>query len=413
MVSVEQFIEGLTTSRLMSASEVHAFLGSLPPEVSSSDVPTLASQLVQRGMLTKYQAGRIAAGRPRGLVLGKYTIQDKIGEGGMGEVFVAEHRRMRRPVVVKILHSRAMSSRQSARRFQREVEAAARLHHPHIVTAFDADEEDGVHFLVLEYVEGEPLGEVVTRDGPLPLEVALSYVLQAALGLEYAHSQGIIHRDIKPNNLLVDRGGTVKILDMGLARFDDGSRSTVVEGSDGLTRRNQIVGTVEYMAPEQVDDSSAADGRSDIYSLGCTLFRLLAGRPPYEGDSVVQTLLAHRVEPIPSVRKLRPDAPRMLDQVLQRMMAKSPADRYANATELVEALRQCLTEVQQIAGSPVSPDRCARVRRVGRADGSPASQRGDTRRFHIARRCSLGRALAGARRGYRLGHNLLGHRRAG
>ena len=296
MVTVEKFLDGLQRSGLMSADEVHAFMVSLPPFFGEPTVKTLAAELVRRGKLTKFQAARIASGRPEGLVLGKYVIQDKIGEGGMGEVFVAEHRRMKRPVVVKILPQHAVQCEQSLRRFQREVEAAAQLHHPHIVTAYDADEEDGIHFLVMEFVDGTPLGEVVQRDGPFPVSKSVSCILQAARGLEYAHSKGIVHRDIKPNNLLLDRAGVVKVLDMGLARFDDG-RQTLAEvesdpDADSLTKDNQIIGTVEYMAPEQVDDSSGADRRSDIYSLGCTWFRLLTNRPPFMGETIVQTLLA-------------------------------------------------------------------------------------------------------------------------
>lgn len=362
VVPVEQFIEGLTRSGLLSAADVQALLAAVTADDKPVDVQQLAKELLRRGKLTKYQVSRIAVGRPQGLVLGKYTILDKIGEGGMGEVFIAEHRRMKRPVVVKLLPSSATHSAASLRRFQREVEAAAQLHHPNIVTAFDADEEGGIHFLVMEYVDGQPLGELVSSRGPLVLDTALSYILQAALGLEYAHSKGIIHRDIKPNNLLVDRDGVVKILDMGLARFSDASRSTVVEGSDGLTQRNQIVGTVEYMSPEQVDDSSAADGRSDIYSLGCTLFRLLTDRPPYQRDSIVKTLVAHRVDPIPSIQAARPDSPASLEALLNKMMAKAPADRYQTASELIEDLKRCLEEVRgqspapPIALRPADPD---------------------------------------------------------
>ena len=170
MVSIDEFLAGLTGSGLMTAEEVHAFRVSLPPSEEPMSVKVLATELVRRGRLTKYQAGRIATGRSSGLVLGKYVIQDKIGEGGMGEVFVAEHRRMKRPVVVKILPAAAMSSASSIERFQREVEAAAQLSHPNIVTAFDADEEDGVHFLVMEHVDGEPLGDLATRQGPLRVQ---------------------------------------------------------------------------------------------------------------------------------------------------------------------------------------------------------------------------------------------------
>ena len=359
VVTVEQFIEGLTASGLMTASEVHALLVSLPPDMQQPTVNALAAELVRRERLTKYQAARIAAGRPHGLVLGKYVIQDKIGEGGMGEVFVAEHRRMKRPVVVKILPEAAMQSEQSVRRFEREVEAAAKLSHPNIVTAFDADEANGVHFLVMEYIEGVPLGDWVTRVGPLPVPKAVDCILQAAQGLAYAHSKGIVHRDIKPNNLLLDANGVVKILDMGLARIDDGRATLTVRGDESLTTHNQIVGTIEYMPPEQVDDSSRADRRSDIYSLGCTLYRLLTDRPPYRGDSVVKTLLAHRLEPIPSLRSQREDVPERLEQVFLRMMAKAPEDRYQTMEELITDLQACLQELAEDSPLDLEPARPA------------------------------------------------------
>jgi len=306
VVSVDEFIAGLTQSGLMTAEEVHGFQVSLPPTDGPPSVQLLATELVRRGRLTKYQAGRVARGRTTGLVLGKYVIQDKIGEGGMGEVFLAEHQRMKRPVVVKILPESAMKSKDAIRHFQREIEATAQLSHPNIVTAFDADVENGVYYLVMEYVDGEPLGDVAAR-GPLAINLALSCALQAATGLEYAHATGIVHRDIKPNNLLLDKTGSIKILDMGLARFDDG-RGAVSLAGDDLTKQDYAIGTAEYMAPEQVDDSANVDPRSDIYSLGCTLYRLLAGRPPYQGETVMQTLLAHRSEPVPSICAIRADA---------------------------------------------------------------------------------------------------------
>lgn len=342
----------------MTADEVQAFMVTLPSCLGETDVKSLASELVRRGRLTKFQAARVAIGRPEGLVLGNYIIQDKIGEGGMGEVFVAEHRRMKRPVVVKILPERALESVNAVRRFQREVEAAAQLHHPNIVTAYDADEEDGIHFLVMEFVEGRSLGDVVQQEGAFSLAKSVSCVLQAARGLAYAHAKGIVHRDIKPSNLLLDNAGIVKVLDMGLARFDD-SRQTLTEvgadrNSDSLTRDNQIVGTVEYMSPEQVDDSSGADRRSDIYSLGCTWYRLLTNRPPFLGETLLQTLLAHRTKPIPSVRDLRADAPPQVDAILEKMLAKSPSDRYQSMAEVIVAMESLLAK---LGGDPVAMPR--------------------------------------------------------
>lgn len=344
MVSAEEFIQGLTTSGLMTTEEVHAFLVTLPPLSEQPSVKQLAAELVRRNRLTKYQAGRIAMGRPQGLVLGKYIIQDKIGEGGMGEVFVAEHRRMKRPVVVKVLPASAISSQAAIHRFQREVEAAAQLSHPNIVTAFDADEEEGIHFLVMEYVEGEALGQLAARKGPFTVDLAVSCILQAAMGLDYAHAKGIIHRDIKPNNLLLDKTGVLKILDMGLARFDDG-RGALPSGDPRLTQYDQIVGTLEYMSPEQADNSSLVDRRSDIYSLGCTLFGLLANRPLYQSASPIKTLLAHRLEAIPSLRAERPDVPESLDRIFQRMVAKLPEQRYQSMSEVVADLEQCVAEL--------------------------------------------------------------------
>ena len=364
MVSVEQFIDGLSRSGLMTADEVQAFLVTLPPEMQPYTVKSLAIELVRRRAVTKFQAGRIATGQAVGLVLGKYVIQDKIGEGGMGEVFVAEHRRMKRPVVVKILPASATESEYLIRRFQREVEAAAKLQHPNIVTAYDADEEDGIHFLVMEYVEGQSLGDLMARDGPFSVEQALSCVLQAAYGLEYAHTQGIVHRDIKPNNLLLSTKGEVKILDMGLARIDDGT-TTISAADDGddsaRTQVNQILGTIEYMSPEQVDDSSGVDGRSDIYSLGCTLYRLLTDEPPFWGDTIVKMLLAHRTKPVPRLRDKLPHVPAELDDVLQRMMAKLPENRYQTVAELVKDLQGCAQALQDL---PLS----ARLRDSGDSD---------------------------------------------
>lgn len=343
MATVECFIEGLIRSGLMAADEVHAVMVTLPPEMQPITTNSLAVELVRRGRLTKYQAGRVAAGKIEGLVLDKYVIQDKIGEGGMGEVFVAEHSRMKRPVVVKILPPAATQSEYYLRRFQREVEAAAQLTHPNVVIAFDADEHNGIYYLVMEFVDGQPLGHLVATRGAMPVKQAVSCILQAARGLEYAHSKGIIHRDIKPNNLLLDTEGVVKILDMGLARFDDG-RQTIAAG-DELTQQNQIVGTIEYMAPEQVDDSSLADRRSDIYSLGCTLFRLLTKRPSYQGNTLVETLIAHRTLPTPQIRAGCPSAPESLQTIFDRMLAVDPADRYQSVADLIADLEPVYEEL--------------------------------------------------------------------
>jgi len=352
-VTLKKLTESLISSGLMTADELREFRAQLPPQLRHLSAESLARELVRFGKLTSYQAARICDGKPEGLVLGNNVIVDRIGAGGMGEVFKAEHRRMKRPVVVKVLHAEHTQSEVSLKRFQREVEAVARLSHPNIVTAFDADEENGIYFLVMEFVDGDDLGFTISRDGPLDLQKALTYTIQAAQGIAFAHSQGIIHRDIKPSNLLVDAAGTVKVLDMGLAMFDNPLQGDAGAdaGDSGITQANQIVGTVDYMSPEQADSSASVDRRSDIYSLGCTLFRLVTGRAPYRGDSPIRKLIAHRADPIPSMRAVRPETPEQIDRVFHRMVAKSPDDRHASMDEVIRDLEACLHELQTGQGA--------------------------------------------------------------
>ncbi|HUY31758.1 MAG TPA: serine/threonine-protein kinase [Pirellulales bacterium] len=285
-----------------------------------------------------------------GAVLGEYALLEKVGTGVMGDVYKAAHRRMGRIAAVKVLSPAAVSSPDMVKRFRREVKAAALLTHPNIVAALDAAEANGCHYLVMEYVPGQDLAAILARQGPLAVADALNFIAQAARGLEYAHAQGVVHRNIKPGNLLVSLDGVVKVLDMGLARLEEPANPA----DEPLTREGQMMGTIDYMAPEQAQDARQADARADIYSLGCTLYRLLTGEVPYSGKNVVMKMLAHREQPIPSLVALRGDAPPALDAVFQRMLAKDPRQRYQSMTEVIHALRTMHTPGGLPRAVPVS-----------------------------------------------------------
>ena len=343
-VELNELVQSLSKSGLMSADEIEAFINGMSEKDRPGDAQQFVREMVRRKKLTKFQAQIAYQGKSRSLVLGNYVILDKLGEGGMGQVYKARHRRMDRIVALKVLPSEAMKQTDAVERFQQEVKAAAKLTHPNIVTAYDADEAGGVHFLVMEYVEGRDLSSPGDENNRLPVGTAVDYVLQAARGLEYAHAKGIIHRDIKPSNLLLANDGTVKVLDMGLARFNEtADADDDVTAAQGLTRSGQVMGTLDYMSPEQAQSTKSADERSDIYSLGCTLFFLLASKPAYEGDTLVAKILAHRDEPIPYLREVRSDVPKLLDETFRKMVAKSPTLRHQSMSRVIAALEKFST----------------------------------------------------------------------
>ena len=371
-ITFEEFVRSITDSGLMDSEEIKSFLGTLPMEHRPRTAEDLAKEMYQRGKLTKFQAHAIYQKKTRGLVVGNYVVLDKLGRGGMGAVYKAQHKRMKRVVALKMLPSSATKSPEAVKRFQREVEAAAKLSHPNIVTAYDADEAKGVHFLVMEFVDGQDLHALVKEHGTLSVARAVDYVVQAAKGLEYAHSQGVIHRDIKPGNLLLDKNGTVKILDMGLARIEETVAGTDATANDGLTQSGQVMGTLDYMPPEQALDTRTADARADIYSLGCTFCFLLTGRSPYGGDTVGKKIVAHREHPIPSLRKVRSNVPESLDAVFQKMLAKLPEDRQQSMSEVIRELQGCTVQREPAPSSfPPSSSPYAETVDFQREDTAP------------------------------------------
>jgi serine/threonine-protein kinase len=305
----------------------------------------LARELINRDWLTPFQANQLLTGQGQNLVLGQYLLLERLGKGGMGRVYKARHRRLNRLVVLKLIRPDRASAH-VGRRFCREIQAVAQLNHPNVVRAFDADEVDGNLLLVMEYIEGSiDLAELVTKSGPLPVEWACDFIAQAALGLQHAFERGLVHRDIKPSNLLLAGGGptgagtTIKILDLGLARVLDDA------DDDPVTRVGIVLGTPDYMAPEQGMDSRAVDIRADIYSLGCTMYFLLTGQVPFRSRSAVKKLLMHqRIEPPRPIETVRPEVSGELAAVLRKMMAKKPKDRYQEPRDVADALRQALNQ---------------------------------------------------------------------
>ncbi|MCE9603303.1 MAG: SUMF1/EgtB/PvdO family nonheme iron enzyme [Planctomycetia bacterium] len=333
-VSVDQFGKSLVASGLMTAEEVKALWAEIPASERPKDADAFSALLVKQERLSTFQSQELLSGSNRPLVLGDYLLLGKIGAGGMGEVFKAHHRRMKRLAAIKLLPASLTKDEGAVKRFEREVQAAAKLSHPNIVQTHDAGVQRGVWYLVMEYVEGQDLSAIIKQKGPLPVSAATDYILQAARGLAFAHGKGVVHRDIKPANLLLDQEGVVKILDMGLARFDSSGDAA----DHQLTNTGAVMGTVDYMAPEQAQDTHAADARSDIYSLGCSLFRLLTGESVYQGETVVKKIFAHAGDPIPSLCARRPDCPAEIDRIFRKMVAKRPDDRYQKASELVAEL---------------------------------------------------------------------------
>jgi hypothetical protein len=348
-VSAEAFLSALEKSGLFEPAALAAILRQ-QRGLAGRGAEQAAEYFLRRGLLTEFQARQLLAGRYRSLILSRYKILRPLGKGGMGAVFLAEHAVMRRQVAVKILPPDRAKNTVDLERFYREGRAAARLDHPNIVHVFDIAEAGGVHFMVMEYVPGVTLQEMMDSEGALPVSRAADYVAQAAVGLQHAHEAGIVHRDVKPANLILDTQGVLKILDMGLARSFEGD-------SDGLTQKfdpNTMVGTPDYISPEQALNRKF-DPRSDVYSLGGTLFALLTGRVPFQG-STVQKLMQHQVAAPPVPSAVHKGVPPELDAVVVRMMAKEPERRYQTAAEVVAAL------------GPWLPGRAAETVRVAHAD---------------------------------------------
>src|SRR5437763_5309297 len=268
------------------------------------------------------------------LIAGRYELEELIGTGGMSSVFRAHDRLLERKVALKILHEHYTSDDDYVERFRREARLAAQLSHPNIVTVIDRGESDGRQFIVFEYVEGENLKEHLERRGPLPVRQALELAIEIGNALAFAHDSGLVHRDVKPQNVLLG-DGRAKVTDFGIARS--------VDVKHGLTQTGTVLGTSDYISPEQAS-GERVDAQSDVYSLGAVLYELLTGEPPFSGDSFVAIALRHVNDPAPSISERRPDVPLRVDRVVRQALEKSPADR-PTMDQLVDELEACLQDL--------------------------------------------------------------------
>ncbi len=335
MPTLEEFVDTLEHSGLIEEALWRRWYAQNSAAFTTGE--GMAQALVERGLITDWQSGMLREGRWRGFFLGKYKILRQLGAGSMGAVYLGEHLLMRNRVAIKVMAQRLQKSQRHLERFQREAQATASVSHPRIVRAFDVEMSGNTPYLVMEYVEGDDLQKIVQDGGVLPVNEAAEIIRQSAEGLEAAHQAGLVHRDIKPSNILLDKAGQVHILDLGLARVEADE-----EASMTLMHNSKALGTVDYLAPEQARDSHAVDARADIYSLGCTLYFLLAGQPLFNEGTIPQRILAHQTQPPPDVRKTRPEVPDDLIKILEKMLAKERARRFASAGEVAAALEAFL-----------------------------------------------------------------------
>jgi serine/threonine protein kinase len=356
--TVPSCIQALRQHRLLTAAQLEELTRNLH-EFSTARV--LAQELLKASWLTPFQVNQLFNGRGGDLVLGPYILMERLGEGGVGHVFKARHMHMQRLVAIKFLRSDMVNNTEVLGRFYREIQAVSQLVHPNVVLAHDAGPIGNTHFMAMEYVEGTDLEKLVKQQGPLPVEQACDYIRQSALGLQHIFERNLVHRDIKPGNLLVtelEHGnerwsqastasalasgqsfpfGLIKILDLGLARFDESEQQG---NGDPLTQAGSggLRGSADYLAPEQAVDFHTADIRADIYSLGCTFYFLLTGKSPFDGGSLATKLMRHQNAAAPPLDRLRKGLPRRLQQVIDRMLAKKPDQRFQTPAEVAGAV---------------------------------------------------------------------------
>lgn len=332
----ENLLELVRRSQLAEATVLEEALqkirtrnsGELPPSAAE-----LAEQLVKRKVITQWQCDKLMHGKYKGFFLGSHKLLGHIGSGGMSSVYLAEHTRMHDLRAIKVLPKSKLGKSSYLARFQQEAKAIASLNHPNIVRAHDIDNQDDTHYIVMEYVDGDDLQTIVKKKGPLSFDKVADYIAQAAHGLQHAHDMGLIHRDVKPANVLINSEGKVKLLDLGLALFSDDQQASLT-----MDFNDKVLGTADYLAPEQALNSHKVDHRADLYGLGCTMYFLLTGQPPFPDGTIAQRIARHQKEMPKEIRKIRPKCPGELEGICWKLLQKDPKFRYATATQTAEVL---------------------------------------------------------------------------
>lgn len=346
-LSVNEYVEVVRRSGLVEGPKLEKVLASLPNNGSTETIE-VAQKLIDAKLITPWQNDKLMQGKHSGFVLGKYKLLSHISSGGMSSVYLAEHVLMQRRVAVKVLPPARLDDSSFRERFHLECQVMAALDHPNIVRAHDFDVDGKLHYLVMEYIDGPDLEGVVRKQGPLPFELAANYTRQAADGLGHAHDAGLIHRDMKPANLLVDQRGCIKVLDLGVARITGANDSTSLT----LAHKEDVVGTADFLAPEQAINSHNVDFRADIYALGGTFYYMLTGHGPFPDGTMAQKLLAHQTQEPSPISKERPDCPPGLAAILLRMMAKKLKARYQTMREVSDDLGRWLADTSYVPAKP-------------------------------------------------------------
>lgn len=369
-----EFLKVLRASGLVGPDELDPVL--LPWKDHAGPVPPeLVVALVESGLVTQWHVEQLRKGRYKGFFLGKYRLLRPLGAGGMSSVYLAVHATLHNECAIKVLPLKRVDQTSFLARFENEARMTARLNHPNIARTFDLDKQGNVHFFAMEYVEGIDLFKKVKQEGPLSIHEAAEMIRQAANGLEYAHDEGFVHRDIKPANMMLDRRGTLKILDLGLglSRGEGPDAASLTQEFD-----EKVLGTADYLAPEQIADSHNVDKRADIYSLGCTLYYLLVGTAPFPEGSARERFVKHLKAAPPNLLEKRPDTPPVIASLYLRMMQKKPEGRFQTAKEVADTLAQWLAE-NPAARSASEPSAASREavreqwrRRAEAAKGSSA-----------------------------------------